>query len=152
MSEVVEHPPQPRRDRRRVVVRHHQVLIPDPERRQPVAEHDRIGEGMASRTGRGDEVAVDVDVGGARQVAGIVGRRPGPGLAEVPAAIDEPEPAIVEHPGEGLDRDERAYVERRRAHDARLAQRSGVRPIGLARRPRRRRSLAAGYARSRPVM
>jgi hypothetical protein len=62
----------------------------------------------AARAGRRARVAVDVEMTGPGDVPGVVGQAPRPGLAQHPAAIDDPDLGVGVGAGES-----RAQVLRR---------------------------------------
>ena len=105
MAEVVEHPPQPGGvPARDVVVGDDLVPVADPGRLEPLAEDARVGEGMATRSARRDEVRVEVEEDRTREVARVVGRATAARSTEHPADVDDAQVG----PGEPRDAGPRA--------------------------------------------
>ena len=107
VTEVVEHPPQARRDRPAgVVVGHDLVARADPGRLEALLEVGGCRERVAPRADGGHEVDVEVEEDRTGEVAGVVGRATGPGRAEHPADVDDAQVGRTKPGMEGLGRDE----------------------------------------------
>src|SRR4029079_15102073 len=146
MPQVVEHPPEPGRDPpAEIVIPDDRVLVPDPDLLQPPTEYPWIRQRMPAGPRRRCQVAIDVEMQRAGQVARFVRQASLAGLAEIPATVDHAEQGVVDRGCQGR------YVDQRTAEPdrhCRKLHRSGVRPIGMAARG----SPEPSAGRSRPVM
>ena len=111
MTEVVEHPPQARRDRPAgIVVGDDLVVGADPGRLEPLPEVGGRGERVAPRADGGHEIAVEVEEDRTGEVAGVVGGATGARRAEHPAHVDEAQVGRTEPGMERFGRDERRAI------------------------------------------
>jgi hypothetical protein len=99
MPERLEHPPHSRGDpSATIVVGHDDIPIPEPDGAHPRRERSGGGQRMTARGTESRQIAqvvVDVEMDGAREVAGLVRTAPSAPLTERPAAVDDAEPGLA---------------------------------------------------------